>query len=50
MTPEHRAALEAEKTMLQAKADARRNQPGFSANVIEIDTRIAAIVAELAAG
>lgn len=43
MTDEDRQALTDERAELQRKADKRRDQPGFSANVREIDERIAQI-------
>jgi phosphopentomutase len=48
MTSECRAKLETEIVTLKAKASARRDQPGFAANVAAIDARIADIEAELA--
>lgn len=48
MTPEERAALEAELTQVQAKAAIRRDQPGFAQNVVQCDARIAEIEVELA--
>jgi phosphopentomutase len=50
VTPEERAALQAELTKLKAKANARRDQPGYAANVAAIDARIAEIEAQLAEG
>lgn len=49
MTDEARAALQAERTELKRRADKRRNMPGFSANVAELDARVAEIDAELEA-
>jgi hypothetical protein len=48
LTPEQRTALEAELTDLQRKADKRRNEGGYAANVAAIEARIAVIEAELA--
>jgi hypothetical protein len=48
MTPEERAALEAELTDLRRKLDKREDMPGFAANVAAIRTRIAEIEALLA--
>jgi hypothetical protein len=50
MTDDERAALQAERERLEAKARARRGQPGFAENVAEIDARIAEIDAQLAEG
>ena len=50
MTAEQRAALESEKADLTRKADKRRNEPGYGANVKAIEARLAEIEAELAAG
>lgn len=50
MTPAERAQLEAELATLRRKAEARRSQPGFAANVIEVDQRVAEIEAALAEG
>lgn len=49
MTPEERAALEAEQTDLSRKVRKREDRPGFAANVEEIKARIAEIDALLAA-
>lgn len=49
MTEPERAALQTERTKLVAKANARRDQPGFAVNVMAIDARIAEIDALLAA-
>lgn len=43
MTPDERAALEAELVLRQRQAGARRDQPGFAANVAALDARIAEI-------
>ena len=48
MTPEERAALEAELATLQRKAAKRRDQGGYASNVAAIDARIAEIEALLA--
>lgn len=50
MSPEERQALEAELTRLKAKANARRDQPGFAVNCAAIDARIAEVEAQLAEG
>lgn len=50
MTPEQRAALEAELALRQRQANARRDQPGFAENVAALEARIAVIEAELAGG
>lgn len=47
MTPEERAALEAELAVLRRKVDKRRDEPGFAANVRALDGRIADIEALL---
>lgn len=49
MPPEVRAALETELAQLRRKADKRRDEPGFAANVVAIDARVAEIQAQLAA-
>lgn len=49
MTDRERQRLEAELTDLQRKANKRRNEAGFAANVKAMDKRIVAIEAELAA-
>lgn len=43
-----RPALEAEVARLQAKLRARKDQPGFAANVAELRARIAELQAQLA--
>jgi hypothetical protein len=43
MTPEERAALEAELADLQRKLAKRQDEPGFAANVAAIKARIAVI-------
>lgn len=48
MTPDERAALEAELAVLRRKVDKRRDEPGFAANVRALDARIAEIEALLA--
>lgn len=48
MTDGQRERLQAELTDLQRKASKRRNEPGFAANVAQMDVRIAEIVALLA--
>ena len=47
-TEQARAELQARRDALKAKADKRRNEPGFARNVAEIDGWIAEIDAELA--
>lgn len=47
MTPEERAALEAELAVRQRQANTRRDQPGFAENVAKLDARIAEIEKEL---
>lgn len=47
MTPDERAALEAELAVLRRKVDKRRDEPGFAANVRALDVRIADIEALL---
>lgn len=49
MSDDERAALQAELTTLRRKADKRRDQGGFAANVALIDNRIAEIEALLGA-
>lgn len=48
MTDRERARLEAESADLQRKVEKRRNEPGFAANVRQMDARIAAIAVLLA--
>lgn len=48
MTEQERQALTDERADLQRKADKRRGQPGFAANVREIEQRLAEIDAALA--
>jgi hypothetical protein len=48
MSDEDRKALEDERTNLIRKAARRRDEPGFAANVREIDARIAEIDEALA--
>lgn len=48
MTPEERAALEAELVVLRRKLEKRRDEPGFAANCAAIEARIAVVEAELA--
>lgn len=50
MSPEVRAELTERRAELQRKADKRRNEPGFAANVKEIESWIAEIDADLAEG
>ena len=50
MTFEERSALEAEVAALRRKAQKRRDMPGFSQNVADIDARIGEIEALLATG
>lgn len=45
MTDEERTALSAHLDGLRRKLEARRNQPGFAANVVEIEQHIAEIEA-----
>lgn len=49
MTDDERAVLSAQLDGLRRKLEARRNQPGFAANVVEIEQRIAEIENDLAA-
>lgn len=48
MSDATRAELEAKLAEFKRKADKRRNEPGFAANVAELDSWIAEIEAELA--
>ena len=48
MTDAERAQLQQRLTALQAKADGRRDEPGYRANVAELDAEIARLQAQLA--
>lgn len=48
MTTEERVTLKAELALLRRKAERRRDMPGYSANVADLDARIAEIEARLA--
>lgn len=47
MTPDERAALQAELADLQRKLSKRKDQPGFAVNSAQMEARIAEIEAAL---